>query len=324
MEVKPRILYLLKILQERTDEEHTLSTKQLIEILDKEYGIAAYRTTISKDIEALQQFGVDVIVIRSTQLQYYIGHREFDMFELKILIDAVESAKFITLNTTKQLITKIHSLTNTEQVYKLKRNNYFAEKVKMDNEQIYYSLDTINEAINNCKSISFQYFDYVGLKAKVLRNKGEALIISPYSIIASAEYYHVVGYSNEQEKIMSFRLDRMVSTPEISEKEYISAPNDFNISEYTKKEFYMYDGDPVEVDLRIDNSLVSTIIDYFGEDVTILAFDMESFRLKTTISVSDTFYGWVFGYAGKVQILGPENIKAGYRQMIMNTYKLLK
>ncbi len=147
METKPRILYLLKILQEQTDEEHQLSTNQLIEILDEEYNIKTYRTTISKDVAALQQFGIDVVSVRSTQTRYFIGNRDFELDELKILIDAVESSKLITLKKTEELITKIHSLTNEKQIYKLKRNNYFAERVKPDNEQIYYIVNVINEAI---------------------------------------------------------------------------------------------------------------------------------------------------------------------------------
>lgn len=321
METKPRILYLLKILQERTDEDHPLSTNQLIEILDKEYGISTYRTTISKDVAALQQFGIDVISVRSTQTKYFIGNRNFEIAELKILIDAVESSKLITQKKTEELISKIHTLTNKEQVYKLKRNNYFAERVKPHNEQIYYIVDTINEAINNQKQISFQYFDYTGLKKKVLRNKGEVYTISPYSLIWCGDYYYVAGYSNKKEKIVTFRVDRIASAPEIIEKEYIPASEDFDVAEYTKQVFFMYDGKSVEVDLRVDNTLMKTMIDRFGEDVTALAYDMESFRLKTTVSISPTFFGWIFGFAGKVQILGPESVKEEYRAMIEHAYK---
>lgn len=321
METKPRILYLLKILQERTDEDHPLSTNQLIEILDKEYRIPTYRTTIPKDVAALQQFGIDVISVRSTQTKYFIGNRNFEIAELKILIDAVESSKLITQKKTEELISKIHTLTNKEQVYKLKRNNYFAERVKPHNEQIYYIVDTINEAINNQKQISFQYFDYTGLKKKVLRNKGEVYTISPYSLIWCGDYYYVAGYSNKKEKIVTFRVDRIASAPEIIEKEYIPASEDFDVAEYTKQVFFMYDGKSVEVDLRVDNTLMKTMIDRFGEDVTALAYDMESFRLKTTVSISPTFFGWIFGFAGKVQILGPESVKEEYRAMIEHAYK---
>lgn len=324
METKPRILYLLKILQERTDEEHQLSTNQLIEILNDEYGISTYRTTISKDVTALQQFGIDVVSVRSTQTRYFIGDRDFELAELKILIDAVESSKLITHKKSKELISKIHTLTNEGQVYKLKRNNYFAERVKPDNELIYYIVDAINEAINNNKQISFQYYEYSGLKKKVLRNKGEVYIISPYSLVWCGDYYYVVGHSKKKDKIVTFRVDRIAATPEILYKDGVPAPKDFDVAEYTKQVFFMYDGEQVEVTLRCDNSLMKTMIDRFGEDVTTLAYDMESFRLITTISASQTFYGWVFGFGGKVEILEPAEVKEEYRQMILDESKCIE
>ncbi len=322
METKPRILYLLKVLQEHTDEEHPLTTNQLIEILEKEYGISTYRTTIVKDVAALQQFGIDIVTVRSTQTNYFIGNRKFELAELKILIDAIESSKLITPKKSNELIEKIYSLTNEEQIHKLKRNNFFAERVKPDNEQIYYIVDTINEAINNQKQMSFQYYEYSGLKKKVLRNKGEIYVISPYSLIWCGDYYYVAGYSNKKEKVVTFRVDRIASIPEISEKDSVPMPADFDVAEYTKQVFFMYDGEQVEVDLRCDNSLMKTMIDRFGEDVTTLAYDMESFRLLTTVSASPTFYGWVFGFGGKVQILAPEKVKEEYKQMIQQANTL--
>ena len=182
-------------------------------------------------------------------------------------------------------------------------------------------MDAINEAINNQKQISFQYYDYTGLKKKVLRNKGEIYCISPHSLIWCGDFYYVVGYSNKQDKSVTFRVDRIATVPEVVEKEYVPAPKDFNVGEYVKQVFSMFSGDQVEVDLRCDNTLMKTMIDRFGEDVTTLAYDMESFRVKATVSASSTFYGWVFGFAGKVQILGPENVKEEYRKLIMEAYK---
>ena len=167
MEAKPRILYLLKILLERTDEEHPLSTTQLIGILNEEYGISAHRTTITKDIAALVEYGLDIVTIHSTQSKYFVASRKFELPELKLLIDEVESSKFITKKKSETLIEKIHTMTSPGQVAKLKRNNYVVNRIKPDNEQIYYIIDAINEAINAGKQISFQYYDYTGLKKKV-------------------------------------------------------------------------------------------------------------------------------------------------------------
>lgn len=316
METKPRILYLKKILEERTDEEHPLSTTQLINILADEYGISAHRTTVSKDIAALQEFGVDIVVIHSTQSKYFVASRKFELPELKLLIDAVESSKFITTKKSEALIEKIHTMTSPGQVSKLKRNNYVVKRVKPDNEQIYYITDAINDAINAGKQISFQYYDYTGLKKKVLKNKGEVYKLSPYKLLWNGDNYYVIGYSEKKSKVVNFRVDRIAGKPDILDKDVIPMPDDFDIENFTKEVFFMFPGEKVMVDLKCDNSLMKTMVDRFGEEVTTLAYDMTSFRIQTEVSASPTFFGWVFGFGGKVQILGPESVKEQYRHMI--------
>lgn len=324
METKPRIICLLKLLEKYTDEEHQLTTTELSSMLETEYGITVHRITFKKDIEALQAMGYDIVETRSSQNKYFLGDRDFELPELKLLIDAVESSKFITANKSAALIEKIHKLTSIHQVDKLKRNNYVVKSVKPDNEQIYYIVDAINDAINECKQISFQYYDYTGLKKKVLKNKGEIYKLSPYHLVWNGDYYYVLGYSEKREKVISFRVDRIASVPEILEKESYPQPKDFDLNEFTKSVFFMYEGEKVEVDLRCDNSLMKTIVDRFGEDVTTLAYDMESFRVITEIAVSPTFFGWVFGFAGKVEILGPDNIKNEYKKMVLSTCEKIR
>lgn len=321
METKPRILYLKKILEERTDEEHPLSTTQLINILNEEYGISAHRTTVTKDIAALQEFGMDIVTIHSTQSKYFVASRKFELPELKLLIDAVESSKFITRKKSDALIEKIHTLTSPAQVKKLKRNNYVVNRIKPDNEQIYYIIDAINDAINMGKQISFRYYDYTGLKKKVLRNKGEIYKLSPYKLLWNGDNYYVIGYSEKKRKVINFRVDRIAGTPEILDKDVIAMPDDFDIENFTKEVFFMFPGKSIMVDLRCDNSLMKTMVDRFGEDVTTLAYDMISFRIQTEVSASPTFFGWVFGFNGKVQILAPESVKEQYRQMIARANK---
>ena len=181
---------------------------------------------------------------------------------------------------------------------------------------IYYIIDAINDAINAGKQISFQYYDYTGLKKKVLKNKGEVYKLSPYKLLWCGDYYYVLGYSEKKSKVINFRVDRIASKPEILDKDIIPMPDDFDIENYTKEVFFMFSGEKVLVDLRCDNSLMKTMVDRFGEEVTTLAYDMTSFRIKTEVSASPTFFGWVFGFNGKVQILAPESVKEQYRQMI--------
>lgn len=324
MEVKSRILYLQKILLERTDEEHPLSTMQLIGILNDEYGISAHRTTITKDIAALVEYGLDIVTIHSTQNKYFVAGRRFELPELKLLIDAVESSKFITKKKSDALIEKIHTLTSSGQVSKLKRNSYIADRIKPENEQIYYIVDTINDAINEGRQISFQYYDYTGLKKKVLKNKGEIYKLSPYHLLWNGDYYYVIGYSEKRGKIVTFRVDRIAAQPNILSAKAVEKPKDFDLAEFTREVFFMYDGNKMTVDLRCDNSLMKTMIDRFGEDVTTLAYDMTSFRLITEVASSQTFLGWVFGFGGKVQILAPESVKEQYREMIMLAAEAVK
>lgn len=324
METKPRILYLLKILNQYSDEDHPLSTNQLIDILKDDYGIAAHRTTISKDIAALQEFGIDIVIIHSTQSKYFIGSRDFELPELKLLIDAIESSKFITAKKSEQLINKIHTLTSDNQVSKLKRNNFVVDRIKPDNEQIYYIVDAINDAINQDKQISFQYYDYCGLKKKVLKNKGEVYTLSPYYLVWNTDCYYVLGFSEKHNKVVTFRVDRIAATPKILNSSSILKPVNFDLNEFTKSVFFMYDGALQTVELRCDNSLMKTVIDRFGEDVTTYAYDMKSFRVVTEISASPTFYGWVFGFSGKLEILAPENVKEEYKKMIIDAGNQLK
>lgn len=189
---------------------------------------------------------------------------------------------------------------------------------------IYYIIDAINDAINAGKQISFQYYDYTGLKKKVLKNKGEVYKLSPYKLLWCGDYYYVLGYSEKKSKVINFRVDRIASKPEILDKDIIPMPDDFDIENYTKEVFFMFSGEKVLVDLRCDNSLMKTMVDRFGEDVTTLAYDMTSFRVQTEVSASPTFFGWVFGFNGKVQILAPESLKEQYKQMLTKATEDMK
>ena len=216
------------------------------------------------------------------------------------------------------------SLKSHDPSQRAKRNNYVVNRIKPDNEQIYYIIDAINDAINAGKQISFQYYDYTGLKKKVLKNKGEVYKLSPYKLLWCGDYYYVLGYSEKKSKVINFRVDRIASKPEILDKDIIPMPDDFDIENYTKEVFFMFSGEKVLVDLRCDNSLMKTMVDRFGEDVTTLAYDMTSFRVQTEVSASPTFFGWVFGFNGKVQILAPENLKEQYRQMLTKATEDMK
>ena len=319
--VKNRILYLKEILEKYTDDEHPLTTNQIIQLLEKDYSLTVHRTTIPKDIAMLVSYGMDIVTIKSTQTKYFLGERSFEIPELTLLIDAVMASKFITTSKSERLIEKLNGLTSIHASKKLKRNMYVTDRIKPENEHIYYIVDVINEAINRNKQIAFQYYEYSGLKKKVLRHKGEVYKISPYHLVWNGDFYYVVGFSDKHSKIVSFRVDRIASAPILLQEKAAQVPMDFDLAKYTKEFFAMFDGETVTVDLRCDNSLMKIIIDKFGEDVTVLAYDMTSFRLIVDVSVSPTFYGWLFGFGGKIQILGPKHVKEEYVCLVERAYK---
>ena len=313
---KLRPLYLAKILYERTDEDHYLTTMQLAQILEEEYGIPAHRQTIKTDIELLQQFGMDIQEVKSTQNRYNLISRQFEIAELKLLIDAVQSSKFISKERSEQMVSKIVTLAGQHKAEELKRNASVEGRVKSENRQDLLIVDAINEAINARKKIAFQYFAYNIRKQKKLRHDGERYIFSPYRLIWNGDYYYAVGYSEKHNGIGSFRLDRIIKTPTILEKEAIKMPTDFKINKYINTSFRMYNSKTESVELICDNSVMDAIIDRFGEDVQTYANDMQTFRAMVDVSVNHVFFGWVFGFAGKVKIKSPKEVKDQYYIML--------
>lgn len=315
-----RPLYIAKILYDMTDEDHYLSTPEIISILKEKYGIEGYRTTITSDIEALIDFGMEIEVVKSSATQYHLISREFDLPEIKLLIDAVESSKFITEKKSKELVSKLGKLASQKQADELKRNLVPEGRIKPDNEYIYYIVDAINEAINTKKKISFQYFEYNVRKQQKPRHNGEVYVFSPYHLVWNGDYYYMIGYSDKHNGIGSFRVDRISKQPKILSDEAVAIPDDFNLSEYINTSFRMYNSEHQEVELICDNSVMDAIIDRFGDDVQTFANDMTSFRAVVNIAVSHVFFSWVFGFGGRVKIKSPEGVRNQYANMIVEAY----
>lgn len=316
IKAKLRPFYVAKMLYERTDEEHYLTIVQMMEILEKEYGISTTRGTVGEDIKVLQEFGMDIAVETSIQNRYYLLGREFDVPELKMLIDATESARFIPKEKSSKLVEKISTLTSRHNSPLLVRNVDVENRVKSSNEKVFYIMDAINEAINNHKKISFQYFTYNVKKQKKLKHNGLEYTFSPYKLVWNGDYYYVVGYSDKHNGIGSFRVDRIVNRPHVLEEQAKPAPADFDINVYLNSMFHMFNGNRQEIELICDNTVMDAIIDRFGKDVTVLANDMNSFRAVVNIAVGTVFYSWVFGFSGKVKIKAPENVRETYKQMV--------
>ncbi len=315
-EAKLRPLYLGKILYELTDEENYLTTAQLIQILEDQYGIKTHRQTIKSEIELLQRFGMDIRETKSTQNRYNLASRLFDFAELKLLIDAVESSKFITVEKCTSLVSKLASLAGAKRAAELKRNVRVEGENKPENESVYHIVDIINNAINAGRKISFQYFQYnVRKEHKLIRN-GEPFILTPLHLVWNGDYYYVVGVFDYKQEIGSFRVDRIAQCPVILDDPALAPPADFDINEYLNTAFRMYNSDQCNVELICDNSVMDSIIDRFGADVTTYANDMTSFRAIVHVATSHIFYSWVFSFGGLVRIKGPVEVKNAYAEMV--------
>ena len=316
IKAKLRPFYVLKMLYEQTDEDHYLTIAQIMDQLENTYGISTSRGTVSDDIKVLQELGIDITVEPSTQNRFYLVGRRFDLPELKTMIDAVESARFIPKEKSADLVKKISSLTSRKNAEKLVRNVDVENRIKADNEKIYYIMEALNDAINAQKKVSFQYFTYNVRKEQKLKYEGYTYIFSPYKLIWNGDYYYVVGYSEKHKGIGSFRVDRIVRSPRVLDEDAVQPPKDFDLNVYLNSMFRMYNGERKQIVLICDNDLMDAIIDKFGKDVTVLANDMKSFRAVVTTSVGPVFYSWVFGFGGKVRIKAPDEVKEEYAELV--------
>lgn len=316
LDIRLRVLYMYQLLLKYTDAEHQLTTNQIRDIMEKEHGITMHRTTVPGDIEMLKAAGFEVHVKRSRQNKYYLESSQFELPELKILIDAVESSKFITEKKSRQLVEKLYKLTCDASAEKLKRNLHTSGRVRSGNEKGYYIVDAINEAINDGKRISFFYTDFDEKKRQILRNDGKPYIVSPYTMIWNGDFYYMVGWNHEQEETRTYRVDRIFKAPDILDEQAHLAPEDFDIARYTREVFRMYDNEePEEVTLLCHNEVMKGVIDQFGAEITVEKVDKEHFRTKVKVCTSPTFYSWVFQWGGNVVIEEPEDALREYREM---------
>lgn len=322
-DAKLRPFYIARILYERTDEDHYLTTAQIMDILEKEYGIKTHRQTVPADVEILRTFGMEIQEVMSAQKRYNLISREYDIAEIKLLIDAVESAKFITKSKSEDLVAKLSKMASQNQAENLKRNISAEGRIKYDNESIYLIIDGINEAINAEKKISFLYYKYDIRKKPKLRNEGAPFIFSPHRLVWNGDFYYMVGVFDDSSNVGVFRLDRILRRPEILEEDAKPFPDTFDFNQYLQTSFRMFGTDHIKVDLICSNEVMDAILDRFGKEITTYAYDMEHFRTEVEVAISNVFFSWVFGFGGDVVIAGPDEIKREYREMVMNAVEKL-
>ena len=306
---KLKMLYLVQLFSRETDDTHKLTMPEIIAKLAAD-GVNADRKTLYQDFDELRRFGFDIISEKEGKsYYYYLGSRDFELPELKLLVDSVQSSKFITDKKSGQLIKKLESLVSRYEGSQLHRQVIIAGRVKTMNESIYYNVDKIHAAIGTDRQIRFKYFDWNLKKEMEPRYGGKWYQLSPWALMWDDEKYYLVAYDSKHETIIHYRVDKMTQIGILDEKrEGHEAFRKFNIAHYTNTLFGMFAGDETKVTIEAENRLVSVFIDRFGKDIIIAPVDEDHFRTTVTVAVSKQFFGWIMGIDGDVRIVAPDSV----------------
>ena len=314
---KLKMLYLVKIFEEETDDLHALTMPEIRDRLAA-HGVNADRKTLYEDIRLLKEYGFDIISEKEGRdYLYHLGSRRFELPELKLLVDAVQSSRFITDRKSKELIGKLESLASRYEGSRLHRQVLIAGRVKTMNESIYYNVDKIHEAIGSNRQISFRYFDWNVKKEMVPRRDGKLYILSPWVLVWDDEKYYLVAYDADADMIKHYRVDKMQEI-RITEESRLGRENfkDFDLAAFARKTFGMYGGEDRKITLEGENNLVGVVIDRFGTDVMIHPHDQEHFHAGVTVTVSPQFFGWLAGIGKGIRISWPEDVREAYKQYL--------
>ena len=303
---KLKILYILDYLQKNSHEDRLVRAGELIEMLDRQHNISCDRKTIYSDIAALQDYGVDIVSVPGKNGGYYIASRIFELPELKLLIDAVQSSRYLTEKKSRELIEKLCAQCNEQDASLIKRNVLVSGRVKSMNETIYYNVDAIQDAISQNKQIQFRYFDWDMNRKRKYREK--EYLASPYGLCQDHENCYLLALS-ERHGITAYRVDRM-SDIKVSADNRIFCPEltGKNLNEHANRLFQMYAGDQVNVKMRFHKELLNVVIDRFGRDIMLIPDGDEHFNFTVNIAVSPMFLSWVVGFGSKAKILYPESV----------------
>lgn len=314
-EEKMKILYLMKILLEDTDKDHILNAIELSERMESRYALPCNRKTIYSDVERLRDFGMKIEQVKGDRQGYYVSEREFSLPELKLLVDAVQSSKFITKAKSEELIRKLEKMTSHANAGQLQRQVYIYNRPKTVNEMIFESIDLIYRAMAENRQIHFQYCMWNVKKELVPRRNGKIYEVSPWSLTWSDDNYYLVAHEDETDKIKHYRVDKMKNMG-LSEKERHGRGEfrDFDLAAFAKKTFGMFGGSDQYVTLQCENWLSNVVIDRFGRDVMLVPADEGHFRVHVLVAVSNQFYAWVTGLGSGIQIVGPEAVREGYKR----------
>lgn len=319
---KLKMLYLVKILSEETDDEHSLTTQDIITKLAK-YDVNAERKALYRDFEELKAFGLDIISEQiGRNVYYHLGHRDFELPELKLLVDSVQSAKFITEKKSKDLIKKLEALVSKYEAKHLQRQVVISGRVKTMNESVYYNVDAIHEAISSDKQIRFQYFQWTVKKKMELRKDGAWYVLSPWGLMWDDEYYYMLAYDAEDEMIKHYRVDKMLNIDIVDcKREGQKAFKSFDMPRYSKSLFGMFSGEQTSVTLEGTNDMAGVLIDRFGKDIMLHPIDEEHFSAIVEVAISKQFLGWVIALGENIKITAPKAVVEQMQEEAKRLYR---
>ena len=313
---KTKLLHLARTLLRKTDEDHPLTVTQLIEELARQ-DIKAERKSIYDDLEALRLFGLDIQCRKGKSPGWFVGGREFQLPEVKLLMDAVQSSRFITQKKSDALLRKLEGLASIHQAGQLQRQVYVSGRIKVMNESIYYNVDKLHAAIAGQKAITFKYFDYDIARKKVFRQKGRRYVVSPYGLIWNSENYYLVAFDHTHRELRHYRVDKMAEIVVTSlDREGEDRYPGFRLAEYGQKHFGMYSGHEMKVTLRGRRDKAGLVWDRFGQDIILVPDGEEYFTVTLPVVISPQFFGWLLGLDGSVTLAGPKEAVAAYRRRL--------
>ena len=304
---KMKLITLARILWEETDEDHPMTLAEVIRRLEAQ-GIPAERKSLYDDLEELSLFGLDVVRIKAKNTGYYLGDRLFELPELRLLVDAVQSSRFLSHRKSETLIRKLQKLASNHQALHLARQVTVAGRVKSMNESVYRNVDALSTAVENDRAVSFLYMEWTSSGAKTPRRGGARYRVAPYLLHWDNENYYLIGVEEESGAIRHFRVDKMQNILQEEDRRWgAEVFRNVDPADYEKKAFDMFGGKDESVDLWVREDLAGVFFDRFGKLVT--RKSEGGFETTVRVMVSPPFLSWLMGFGKGVRVLGPESVK---------------